>query len=180
MNNIRTGKTKNTSSAKVKTLVTSIFLIALCSVPTMAQEKDSVTTLPEVVVTSPLKISDQLNKSFDLKFPEANDVVWRKLNKDYLTKFIQIDLKHQALFRKNGSLKYDIIYMGESHLPKTIAGKIADNYDAYTVTNAARINRAEQIFWIVNLEGARSYKVIRIDENGELEEVKHYLKRFDK
>ena len=70
--------------------------------------------------------------------------------------------------------------MGESHLPKTIAGKIADNYDAYTVTNAARINRAEQIFWIVNLEGARSYKVIRIDENGELEEVKHYLKRSDK
>jgi hypothetical protein len=171
---------KKVSNAKVKSIVTAISLLALWGIPTMAQEKDSVTTLPEVVITSPLKISDELNKSFSGKFPEATDVVWRKLNKDYLTKFIQIDLRHQALFRKNGSLKYDIIYMGESHLPKMIADKINSHYDAYTVTNAARINRAEQIFWIINLEGVRSYKVIRIDENGEMEEVKHYLKRSDK
>ena len=143
----------------------------------IAQEKDSVVTLPEVVVTSTLKINEQLNRSFDDKFPEASDLVWTKLNKDYLAKFIQIDVKHQVLFRKNGVMKYDITYMGDSHIPKRIADLISNAYDAYEVTNAARIDRAGQVFWIVNLEGKRSYKVIRIDDNDEMEEVKHYLKK---
>ena len=142
----------------------------------MAQEKDSVEILVEVIITSTVEINEKLDKSFSEKFPEANDVVWKKLNKDYLTRFIQIDVKHQALFRRNGTLKYDIIYMGESHIPKKIIDLIRNSYDGYTITNAARIDRAGQIFWIINLEGARSYKVIRIDEEGQMEEVKYFLK----
>ena len=66
--------------------------------------------------------------------------------------------------------------MGESHIPKKILDLIRNYYDGYTITNAARIERADQIFWIINLEGARSYKVIRIDEEGQVEEVKYFLK----
>lgn len=158
-----------------------IFLILLLTqvlVATLiAQDKDSVVTLPEVVITSPLKINEQLDRSFGNKFPDASNLVWMKLNKDYLARFIQIDVKHQVLFRKNGVMKYDIIYMSDSHIPKRIGDLISNAYDAYEVTNAARIYRAGQVFWIVNLEGKRSYKVIRIDDNDEIEEVKHYLKK---
>lgn len=141
-----------------------------------AQEKDSVVTLPEVIVTSPVDVGKQVDKSFAAQFPDAADVVWRRLNKDYLTKFMQADVKHQALFKKNGVLKYDIIYMSESHIPKEIGDRINRAYDAYTITNAARVDRARQVFWIINLEGIKNYKVIRIDEEGDMEEVKHYEK----
>ena len=134
-----------------------IFLILLLTqvlVATLiAQDKDSVVTLPAVVITSPLKINEQLDRSFGDKFPDASNLVWKKLNKDYLARFIQIDVKHQVLFRKNGVMKYDIIYMSDSHIPKRIGDLISNAYDAYVVTNAARIYRAGQVFWIVNLEG---------------------------
>jgi hypothetical protein len=164
----------------MKNILMLLQLLTLWNVASIAQQKDSIITLPEVVVTSTIKINEQVNKSFSEKFPDAYDVTWKRLNKDYLTKFIQVDVKHQALFRKNGSLKYDIIYMGESHIPKRIFNLINNSYDAYTITNAARIDRAGQVFWLINLEGARSYKVIRVDDEVEVEEVRFYIKSDQK
>ena len=156
-----------------------LLLIQLWAAALMAQHKDSIVTLPEVIVTSTLKINEQIDRSFAHKFPDAYDIVWKKMNKDYLTKFIQVDVKHQALFSKNGVLKYDIIYMGESHIPKRIADLVSNSYDSYNITNAARVDRAGQIFWIINLEGLSSYKVIRIDEDAEMEEVRHFNKNSE-
>src|SRR5688572_18532536 len=130
----------------MKNIFVLLQLLALSNVTSIAQEKDSIVTLPEVVVTSPLKINEQINKSFADKFPDAYDVTWKRLNKDYLTKFIQVDVKHQALFGKNGSLKYDIIFMGESHIPKNIFNLVRNAYEAYAITKAARIDRAGQVF----------------------------------
>jgi hypothetical protein len=162
----------------MKNILILLQLLILMNITAVAQQ-DSIVTLPEVVVTSTLKISEQVEKSFADKFPDAYDAVWKKLNKDYLTRFMQVDVRHQALFRKNGILKYDIIYMGESHVPKRIFDLVNNSYDAYVITNAARIDRAGQVFWIVNLESARSYKVIRIDDNDELQEVKSFFKSIN-
>ncbi|RYY15443.1 MAG: hypothetical protein EOO04_28625, partial [Chitinophagaceae bacterium] len=93
----------------------SIFLAQLIVFTAFSQDKDSVVMLPEVVVTAEWMVNEQIDKSFAAKFPESYDIIWRKLNKDYLTKFIEVDVQHQALFRKNGSMKYDIIYVNESH-----------------------------------------------------------------
>jgi hypothetical protein len=40
------------------------------------------------------------------------------MNKFYLARFIENDMKHQALFTKNGYLKYDISYGREQQLPE--------------------------------------------------------------
>lgn len=154
----------------------SLLLVSLLlASASFAQQKDSVVTLPEVVITSPRSISKQLNQSFDKKFPDAYQARWSKLNKDYLAKFMQMDVKHQSLFRKNGSLKYDIIYMTESHLPKNIFDLVSRSYDDYNIQHAARVERAGQVFWMVNLEGIRSYVVARIDDN-DISEVKRIEK----
>ena len=140
-----------------------------------AQDKDSVVMLPEVVVTAQGLINEQIDRSFAARFPESYDIVWRKLNKDYLIKFIEIDIKHQSLFRKNGSLIYDIMYVNEDHLPDKIARLVNHAYSDFKITNGARIERAGQEFWIVNLEGIRSYVVVRVEDN-EINEVKKIRK----
>ena len=141
-----------------------------------SQDKDSVVMLPEVVITAEWMINEQIDRSFAAKFPESYDIAWRKLNKDYLIKFIEVDLKHQSLFRRNGSLVYDIIYVNESHLPKKIVDLVTHAYHDFNITNGARIARAGREFWIINLEGIRSYVVARIDGD-EVSEVKKIIKR---
>lgn len=152
-----------------------IFILLLAKISGFSQDKDSVVTLPEVVITSEWMINEKIDRSFASRFPESYDIIWRKLNKDYLIKFIEVDLKHQSLYKKNGSLVYDIIYVNENHLPKKILDQVNRAYPDFTITNGARIERAGQEFWIVNLEGIKSYVVIRID-NEELSEVKKIIK----
>ena len=158
----------------MKKLLPFIF-IQLLTTGGFSQDKDSIVTLPEVVITAEWMINEQIDKSFAARFPESYDIVWRKLNKDYLIKFIEVDLKHQSLFRKNGSMVYDIIYVNENHLPKKIVDLVNHAFSDFKITNGARIERAGQEFWIVNLEGIRSYIVVRI-EDGEINEVKKIRK----
>lgn len=158
-----------------KFLISFALFLYLLPAHVLAQDKDSVVTLPEVVVTSKWMVNEKVDDAFNARFPNADDVVWRRLNKDYLTKFIETDLKHQALFRKNGSMKYDIIYMGESHLPKELLESVRTAYSAYEIDNAARIERGGQIFWIINLQGIRQYVVLR-SEDGDLSEVRRIEK----
>lgn len=159
----------------MKNIVRLFVVSQLLSLQVFAQDRDSVVTLPEVVITAEWMVNEKIDRSFAANFPDAYDIVWRKLNKDYLTKFIQVDVKHQSLFRKNGSLKYDIIYMNASHLPKDIADLVTSAYNAYEIKHAARVERAGQVFWIINLEGIRSYVVVRA-EDGDLSEVKRIEK----
>jgi hypothetical protein len=159
----------------MKRFIPFIF-IQLLSAAGFSQDKDSVVTLPEVVITAEWMINEQIDRSFAARFPESYDIVWRKLNKDYLIKFIEVDLKHQSLFRKNGSLVYDIIYVNEGHLPNKIVDMVTNAYRDFDITNGARIERAGQEFWIVNLEGIRSYVVARIDDD-EISEVKRIIKQ---
>ena len=150
--------------------------IQLLSAAGFSQDKDSVVMLPEVVITAEWMINEQIDRSFAARFPESYDIVWRKLNKDYLIKFIEVDLKHQSLFRKNGSLVYDIIYVNEGHLPKKITDLVTNAYGDFNITNGVRIERGGQEFWIVNLDGIRSFVVARID-NDEISELKRIIKR---
>lgn len=155
----------------MKNIIRVYVALQLISLHVSAQDKDSVVTLPEVVITAEWMVNEKIDRSFAVNFPDAYDIVWRKLNKDYLTKFIQVDVKHQSLFRKNGSIKYDIMYMGESHLPKDVADLVASAYNDYEIKHAARVERAGQVFWIINLEGKKFYLVVRV-EQGNVSEVK--------
>jgi hypothetical protein len=141
----------------------------------IAQDRDSIVTLPEVIVTSSHMVNEAVDKAFLKKFSNAEDIVWSRLNKDYLARFIESDLKHQALFQKNGRLSYDIAYMGESRMPEKLAEKIRQSYPTYKIKNAARVVRANQQLWIVNIESLRSYMVLRAEDD-DLEEIKHIVK----
>ena len=155
--------------------VIAVIVFSLLWIMSQGQITDSVVTLPTVTITTQPMVNAALDRSFLKKFPHAEDVVWSRLDKDYLARFMQNDLKHQSLFKKNGFLRYDITYMPEPTLPFAMRQKIARAYDAYKIVHGARIRRADQDFWIVNLESLTTYVVLRV-ENGDLEEVRRMTK----
>ena len=82
-----------------------IIFLQMLSYSGLAQDKDSVVMLPEVVVTAQGLINEQIDRSFAARFPESYDIVWRKLNKDYLIKFIEIDI-HKNFFYTTIALEH--------------------------------------------------------------------------
>ncbi len=87
----------------MKKQLTALMLAAfLATVQISAQENDTTTNLPTVTVTSGTVVNKQIDKAFRKAFPGAQNLTWYEINKHYIVKFIENDMKHQALFTKNG------------------------------------------------------------------------------
>ena len=150
-------------------------VISLFSGTLFSQEKDSIVTLPTVTVTSATRVSAELNKAFRKEFPDAQNLQWYKLTKNYLAKFIQDDMQHNSLFAKNGKLQYDISFGYENNLPEAIRTQVQSAYTEYKITRAVRVTQSGREIWVVNLEGLKNYLVVR-HEDGELQEVQRLNK----
>jgi len=140
-----------------------------------AQDKDSTTTLPSITVTSAVAVTKEVDKAFKKAFPAAQSLRWYTLNKFYLAKFIENDMKHQALFAKNGYLKYDISYGNENNLPEDILTRIKNAYEDYKITRVANVKEAGRNIWVTNLESLNNYVLVRVEDD-EMEEVGKYKK----
>jgi hypothetical protein len=83
-----------------KITLTLIIILQLFGV--VAQDKDTIITLPEVRITTATAITTGVYSSFRRAFPDAENLRWYKYDRDYLAKFFMKDMDHNALFRQNG------------------------------------------------------------------------------
>lgn len=158
---------------KTRIFIILAFLLA-CGKPSFAQE-DSVITLPTITVTSTAEVPSVVNRAFDKTFPEAMNLSWYKYDKDYLARFIENDMDHNALFKKNGMLKYDVSFGYESNLPEDVLQTVQGAYPDHKITRTFRVQEGGRDIWVVNLESLNNYVIARVEEN-QLEEVQRYNK----
>lgn len=137
----------------------------------LAQGIDSVTNLPTLTVTSGTIVNKEIDKVFRKTFPDALNLKWYEVNKFYLVKFIENDVKQHALFTKNGVMKYNISYGNENHLPADMLTKIKEAYNEYNITRVANVKEAGRNIWVINLDNMKHLVLVRM-EDGEMEEVK--------
>ena len=150
---------------KKQVLMPLLLGFLLGSTQLSAQDKDSLITLPTVVVSSGTTVSAEVDKAFKKTFPNAEKLRWYTLDKNYLAKFIKDDLKHQALLSKKGRLKYDITYGGESQLPEDVRQKISDSYNDYKITSVANVKESGRDIWVINLESLNNFVVARAEDD---------------
>lgn len=153
-------------------LVMAVFLF--CSSQLIAQN-DSIVSLPAITVKATTQVTSVVNSAFKRTFPGATNVNWYKFDKDYLAKFIKNDMNHNALFKKNGVLKYDVSFGYESHLPEDVRQMVTSRYAHYQITRTFRVQEGDRDIWVVNLEGTKNYVIARV-ENDEIEEVQRFNK----
>jgi hypothetical protein len=93
----------------------------------------------------------------------------------YLAKFIENDMKQDALFSKEGNMIYNVIYGFEKNLPEEVRSKIAETYPDYKITYTAKVNQSNRDIWMINLEGFKSIMIVRY-EDGDVGEINSYKK----
>lgn len=152
-----------------------VLLVAALPASQLFSQDTTTHQLPTVTVTSTAGVTKEVNKAFKSAFPGAENLKWYKLDKDYLAKFIMSDMSHNALFKKNGYLKYDVSYGTEKNLPEEIQKQVQSAYEEFKITRVFNVNQAGRNIWVVNLEGLKNYVIVRV-EDGELEEVNKFAK----
>jgi len=158
-----------------KQLFASMLFVSMSTIQLSAQDKNSMTTLPTVIVTSETIVNKEIDKAFKKAFPNVQLLGWEEVEKMYLVKFIQNDMKHHALFTKKGYLKYDIGYGNEKDLSDYIRREVQKSYDEYNIASVANVKEAGRDIWVIRLENQKHLVWVRY-ENNELEETEKYDK----
>lgn len=158
-----------------KKLIIILAIIFFCSGKIFSQVKDSVTILPEITVRSGVAVNETLSKAFKKSFPGAQNLHWYKHDVHYLAQFMKDEMDHNALFRKNGYLVYDISFGYEKHLPADVLKMVQSAYDNFKIIRTFNVKTGGRDIWIVNLEGMTNYVVVRVEEE-EMLEVERYKK----
>ena len=153
-----------------KQIMTLMLIAFIGALQLSAQEKKAMTTLPSVTVTSATLVNKEIDKAFKKAFPDAQLLDWVEVNKMYLVKFIENDMRHRALFTKKGSMKYDISYGDKKNLSDDLYHRVLENYNEYDITKVANVKEAGRNIWVINLENLKHLLLVRF-ENGELEET---------
>ena len=154
----------------MKKQVIAVFLAIFLGTGYLSAQEDSVITLPTVNVTSGTVVTKEVDKAFKRAFPDAQNLKWYESNKNYLAKFIEKDMKHQALLTKKGDLTYDISYGNEKHLTDDVRNKIKGAYADYKITSVANVKQASRNIWVINLESMNHIAIVRVEDD-EMEEV---------
>lgn len=158
-----------------KQLLASMLFVSMGTVQLLAQQKNEMTTLPTVTVTSGTIVNTQIDKAFKKAFPDAQFLDWYEVNKMYLVKFIKDDMKQQALFTKKGFMKYIISFGNEKNLSDKIRTEIQKAYDEYNISYVSNVKEAGRDIWVITLENLKHLVLARY-ENNELEETYRYNK----
>lgn len=149
---------------------TIISLLSLSLLFLMISSASAQIVLPEVTITGARNVPEKVNDAFQSTFKDAGDPVWYIANKNYLVKFINNDMKNNALFRKNGQLVYNISYGYEKDIPDNVSSLIKNRYKDYEVVVAFNVKQDNRDIWVVNLENEKSIVMARVEE-GVLDEA---------
>jgi hypothetical protein len=139
-----------------------------------AQDK-AIVTLPEIRVTSIATVNMDVSNAFRRTFPGAQQLQWYKYDKDYIAKFILKDMDHNALFRKNGVMIYDISYGYENNMPGDVKEIVQKAYDNYKIIRSINVKAQGRDIWMVKMEGMKKYLMVRVEDK-EVEEVEEFNK----
>jgi len=140
-----------------------------------AQDQGKVVTLPEIKISSIALTEPKVSDAFKKAFPDAENLSWYKYDKEYLAKFLTKDMEHNALFKQNGYMKYDISYGYEENVPEETKKLVTGTYDNYNIIRAINIKAEGRDIWIVKMEGLKKFVTIRV-ENNEMDEVESFFK----
>jgi|GEM_PF-254385 len=121
--------------------------------------------LKEIKISSdPTKavVSQKVAESFAKLFKGAEAPTWFAVDKLYVVDFIMNNQKNKAEFTKNGSLVYHMAFGNEKQMPSDIRNIVKSKYFDCVINSTVRINYQEQNAWLVNIEDAGRYMVVRV------------------
>ena len=133
--------------------------------------------LPEVSITSPDQLPLKVANAFQSTFPDAKAPRWFHPNKNYIVTFLMDDIKHNALFSKNGHLIYQIAYGNESTIPDELQPQVEEKFDGYDIIAAINVKQNGRDIWLITGEGKRDFLNVSIEEGVMSEGTR--VKRYD-
>jgi hypothetical protein len=126
------------------------------------------------------EVSSKAVRSFVKTFKNVTNQQWYSLNGNkFLATFTSKDGRDsRALFANNGYIYYAISYGNEQSLRLDQRRLINSMYNDYSIGRVSEVSVVGQKIWVINLEDDNNIVIVRLTNDGILEELEHYQKHL--
>lgn len=132
------------------------------------------TAIPHEAAVSTLSV--RAIKDFKSRFTKVEDESWGRTDKGFSVYFTNEGFKVRAYYDRKGYWQASLKYGDESQLPHFIRDVVKRTYYDLAITFVDIIQVPEQTVYVVHLEDQKSFKIVRVSEDGEMITLNDYLK----
>ena len=127
----------------------------------------------DVAVSS---LSTRAIKDFKSRFTKVADESWGRSDKGFCVSFTNDGFKVRAYYDRKGHWLASLKYCDESQLPHFIRDIVKRTYYDLAITHVNIIQVPEHIAYLVHLEDQKTFRIVRVNEDGEMDTLNEYVK----
>ncbi|MCU7548991.1 hypothetical protein OCK74_07675 [Chitinophagaceae bacterium LB-8] len=126
------------------------------------------------------EVSSKAVRTFERYFKNVTNLQWFSIYKNkYLATFTTNEGRNaRALIAQNGYIYYAISYGNEENLSKEQKNQIKFSYIDYTISKVSEVSIGSVKAWVINLEDKDNLVIVRLTQDGMLDELEHYQKQL--
>jgi hypothetical protein len=122
------------------------------------------------------KINARAIKDFRSRFAKVGDEHWQLIDKGYCASFVKDGFKTNAYYDLKGHWVASLKYCDESQLPPSIRDVVRRTYYDLAITFVNIVELPEHTAYIVHLEDKKTLKIVRLNEDGEMDVLNEFTK----
>jgi hypothetical protein len=108
-------------------------------------------------------------RDFLCKYEKATDVIWYKVDKGFIVRFVLDSVSGRAAYKSNGTWVYTIKQYQEAEMPKQVRALVKSTYYDYNITLVEEIEQPNELVkYLVHLQDDVSWKNVVVS-NGQME-----------
>jgi hypothetical protein len=115
-------------------------------------------------------------KDFKGRFANAKDEKWYTLKGGFLSYFTQEGSAVRAIYDKKGHWQASLKFCSENKLPHDIRAIVKSTYYDFAISVVELIEVPDHCVYIVHLEDATNIKIVRVNEESEMDVLEDYIK----
>jgi hypothetical protein len=132
------------------------------------------TAIPHEVAVSSLSV--RAIKDFKSRFTKVEAESWGRFDKGFFVYFTNDGFKVRAYYDQRGYWLASLKYCGESQLPPFVRDIVKRTYYDFAISQVDIVQVPEHTVYLVHLEDQKTFKTVRVNEEGEMDVLNAYLK----
>jgi hypothetical protein len=121
-------------------------------------------------------ISLKAIRDFKDRFANVTDEKWYPSGDGFVVYFTQDDFRNRVYYDKKGRWLYSMTCCDEKKLPRDVRGMVKRAYYDFAITLVQVIEIPGHIAYLVHIEDATSFKIIRVTEDGDMDVYQEFTK----
>ena len=122
------------------------------------------------------KFTARASKDLRSRFTKVTNEQWSSTNKGFCAYFTSNGIINRVYYDSRGRWQGSLKYCDEFQLPYPIRDVVKRTYYDFAITVAITVEVPGHIAYIVHLEDKNTLKIVRVDQDGEMDVLDNFIK----